>query len=248
MKNHPIQAIQSASSQTESAALPASCAVPVMVMLAYEEYIELKRQGQYWKAQHTRAVIREEELKEQLRQKEAIIRDLNQRLYGKQTEKGSAVSESHNPAVEPSLKRSRGQQLGGAGHGRTARPHLPVIHEEVLLNETACPICQKDYTTLSAESSDILEIQISAHIRRINRQKCLKNCTCTQGPKIITAPAPLKLLRKSTYANSIWEEILIRKFLYAQPVNRTLNDFRSLGLSISPGTIADNLKKTNPPI
>lgn len=244
MNKPPLQELQSASSQPQSAALPP--AVPVMVTLAHEEYIELKWQGQYWKAQHTRAVIREEVLKEQLRQKEAIIRDLNQRLYGKQTEKGSAVSESHKPAVEPSLKRSRGQPLGGAGHGRTARPHLPIIHEDVLLNETACPICQKDYTILSAESSDILEIQISAHIRRINRQKCLKNCTCTQGPKIITAPAPLKLLRKSTYANSIWEEILIKKFLYAQPVNRTLNDFRSLGLSISSGTIADNLKKLTP--
>jgi transposase len=246
MNHHPIQELQPVSPQPLPLALASNCAAPVMVTLTYEEYIELKWQGQYWKAQHTRAVTREEELKAQLRQKEAIIRDLNQRLYGKKTEKGSAVSESHKPAVEPSSKRPKGQQAGGVGHGRTARPYLPIIHEDVLLDETACPVCRKDYTALSPETSDIMEIQVAAHIRRINRQKFLKNCTCTQGPKIITAPAPLKLLRKSVYANSIWEEILIKKFLYAQPVNRTLNDFRSLGLSISPGTIADNLKKLIP--
>ena len=246
MNNHPIQELQPLLPQPLPPALASNCAAPVMVTLAYEEYIELKWQGHYWRAQHARAVSREEGLKEQLRQKEAIIRDLNQRLYGKKTEKGSAVSESYKSAAEPSLKRSKGQQAGGVGHGRTARPHLPIIDEDVLLNETACPICQKDYTALSPETSDIMEIQVAAHIRRINRQKFLKNCACTQGPKIITAPAPLKLLHKSTYANSIWEEILIKKFLYAQPVNRTLNDFRSLGLSISPGTIADNLKKFIP--
>ena len=37
--------------------------------------------------------MREEELKEQLKHKEAIIRDLNQRLYGKHSEKGGSKAE-----------------------------------------------------------------------------------------------------------------------------------------------------------
>ena len=79
MNNHPIPELQPLLPQPLPPALGSNCAASVMVTLSYEEYIELKWQGQYWKAQHTRAVIREEELKEQLRQKEAIIRDLNHR-------------------------------------------------------------------------------------------------------------------------------------------------------------------------
>ena len=66
------------------------------------------------------------------------------------------------------------------------------------------------------------------------------------GPKFITAPVLPKLIPRSPFGNSIWVEMLLSKFLHAQPVNRTLNDFKGLGLTISPGTIADNLKKLTP--
>ena len=51
------------------------------ITLPYVDYVELKSNASYWKAQHARVIAREEELNEQLKHKEAIIRDLNQRLY-----------------------------------------------------------------------------------------------------------------------------------------------------------------------
>ena len=140
----------------------------------------------------------------------------------------------------------RGQQKGSASHGRTVRSNLPVIPEVIPLSETACGMCGLEYSLLADEESDIIEIEVAAHVRRIKRQKCAKNCTCVPGSKFITAPAPPKLIPRSPYGNSIWEEILLSKFLHAQPVNRTLNDFKSLGLAISPGTIAGDLKKITP--
>jgi transposase len=191
--------------------------------------------------------VREEELKEQIKHNEAIIRDLNQRLYGKHSEKGG-----NKPEVNPNdkgnkSKRSKGQQKGAPGPGRTQRPNLPVTLEIVPLIETACGVCGLEYSLLSSyEESDIIEVEVAAYIRRIKRQKCAKNCTCTAGSKIITSPVIPKLIPGSPYGNSIWEEILLRKFLHAQPVNRTLNDFSSLGLGISPGTIAGGFKKLTP--
>jgi len=212
-----------------------------------QEYIALKWRAAYWESQHARAIAREVELKEELKQKEAIIRDLNQRLYGKTSEKGGSKADVNPNGKDKKSARSRGQQKGSATHGRTPRHDLPVIPEVIPLSETACGVCGLEYSMLSSyEESNIIEIKIAAHIRRIKRQKCLKNCTCTLKPKIITAPLPLKLISRSPYGNSIWEEILLSKFLHAQPVNRTLNDLKSLGLDISPGTIAGGLKQLTP--
>jgi transposase len=217
------------------------------VTLSKQEYIELQWQVNYWSTQHARAVKREEKLKEILKQKEAIIRDLKQRLYGKKSEKGAG-----KPDVDPNApptqksKRPRGQQKGTAGHGRTPHPDLPVIDEVILLNETACTKCGKEYSSLPDEEASIIEIEVRAHVRRIKRQKCAKNCSCLPGSKIMTAPIPPKLLLKSPYGVSVWEQVLLNKFLYGLPVNRILNSLTSLGLTIAPGTIAGGLKKLLP--
>lgn len=217
------------------------------ITLPYADYIALKAEASYWKAQHARVIVREEELKEQLKHKEAIIRDLNQRLYGKHSEKGGSKADANSNGKRGKSSKSKGQQKGTAGHGRTQRPNLAVISEIIPLSETACGLCGLEYTLLSSfEESDIIEVKVAAHVRRIKRQKCAKNCTCVPGSKIITAPAIPKLIPGSPYANSIWEEILLSKFLHAQPVNRTLNDFKSLGLNVSPGTIAGGLKQLTP--
>ena len=219
------------------------------VVLSKRDYIELKWQANYWQMQHAQAVKREEKLKEVLKQKEAIIRDLKQRLYGKKSEKKTKGKGKNNKNLnQPTTKstRSRGQQKGTAGHSRTARPDLPAIDEIISLSEKTCPNCGKEYSTLPDEETSIIEIEVRAHVRRIKRQKCAKNCTCSSDSKIITAPIPPKLLPKSPYGISVWEHILLNKFLYAQPVNRILNDLASLGLVISPGTIAGGLKKLAP--
>ena len=206
-------------------------------------------QADYWKLQHGTAIAQEEILRDALKQKDAVIRDLNQRLYGKKSERDAGNADLNPNAKNKSdkSKRSRGRRKGSASHGRTQRQNLPIIPEIIPPSETACGTCGLDYSLISTyEESDIVEIEIAAHIRRIKRRKCAKNCTCVPGSKIITAPLPPKLIPKSPYGNSIWEEILVRKFLYSQPVNRTLNDFQSLGLTIAPGTIAGGLEKLTP--
>jgi transposase len=216
------------------------------MVITQQEYIDLKWRASYWESQHTRLIVREEQLKEELKQKEAIIRDLKQRLYGTASEKSGNKADFNPNDKNKKTTRSRGQQKGSVTHGRTQRPNLPVIPEVISLSELTCGTCGLDYSLLSSyEESDIIEIEVAAHIRKIKRQKCVKNCTCTSG-KIITAAIPPKLIPRSPYGNSIWEEMLLSKFLYAQPVNRTLNDFKSLGLKISPGTIAGGLKKLTP--
>ena len=56
------------------------------VVLAKQAYIELKWKANYWQAQYERLLEREAALKAQVAAHEATIRDLKQRLYGKQSE------------------------------------------------------------------------------------------------------------------------------------------------------------------
>ena len=116
-----------------------------IVHLTKQQYIQLKWNSRYWQRQHERAIARETALKLKLEQAEATIRDLTQRLYGKQSEKSSLPSEAQ--AVDPLPPRPRGQARGSKGHGRTPRPHLPVLEElQVLpLDDQVCPHCNPDF-------------------------------------------------------------------------------------------------------
>lgn len=220
------------------------------VTLTQREYIELKHSANYWKVQHSRACAREATLKRKLEEKLAIIRDLNHRLYGKSSESSSGtdkVPDSDSPPKDPPVKRSRGQQEGAASHGRTQRPDLPVKEETIKLNENCCPNCAAEYIPFPGyEESEIIEIDVRAYTRRIKRQRAKKTCQCALTPAIITAPVAPKLISKSLCGTSIWEHVLLGKFLYAQPLYRVLQDLNSYGLKIAQGTVTGGFKKLAP--
>ena len=85
----------------------------------------------YYRSQHERARAREELLKQEIQQLNARIRYLEQKLYGRKSEKSSA-SEKDNSTLSSSddpPKRERGQQPGSPGHGRRDYSHLPLEEE-----------------------------------------------------------------------------------------------------------------------
>ena len=214
------------------------------VELTKQAYIQLKWAASYWKAQYDRAAVREAALKQEVAAHQAQIRDLTQRLYGKKSEKGAG----HKPGQTPS-PRKRGQQKARPGHGRTARPQLPVIEEvhEVPPDQQQCPECGQPYGAFpGTEDSDLVEVQIQAHIRRIKRKRYHKGCQCPGVPGIITAPPAQRLLPKTPLGVSVWTAVLLDKYLYARPTHRLCEAFRQLGLSLAQGTLTDGLRRLAP--
>ncbi|NOR25463.1 MAG: IS66 family transposase [Desulforhopalus sp.] len=213
------------------------------VVITEKEYLELKWSAGYWRGLHQKALLREKEYRQTIKEQEGKIRDLTKRVFGKKSEKkGSRKEEGERKSSDS--KRPRGQQPGSKGHGRTDHPDLPRKEEPVHFQEIPkCTECDTDYICDgSAGETEIIEVEVKAHTRIIIRSRMKKNCSCPGVPNTVTAPMPPKVIAKSPYGISIWEAVLLNKFHYSQPTNRLLNQYAELGLPISAGSIAGGLK------
>lgn len=84
-----------------------------------------------------------EEVRQDNLVKDAKIKDLQNRLFGKKSEKDSPLKSEQDGPDGSRAKRNHGQQPGHPGHGRTKRPDLPVVDDEIDLADAAkrCPSC-----------------------------------------------------------------------------------------------------------
>ena len=143
------------------------------VTITKQERIELDWRANYWEAQHARVKSQLEEAKQEIILRDAKIKDLQNRLFGKTSEKDTTAKSEKGNNPNPPCKRNRGQQPGSRGHGRTPRSDLPVVHDEIDLaeDEKRCPKCGLPHRREPAldEHSDVIEVQVSAHIRRYTR-------------------------------------------------------------------------------
>jgi len=220
------------------------------VAMTKEEKITLIQQANYWKAQHAQLKQKVIVLEEQNQYKDAKIKDLQNRLFGKKSEKqGLAKSEKKTPKGS---SRNRGQQPGSVGHGRTPRPDLPVILQthDLAEEDKKCAFCSLPHLPIPAldECNEYIEVEVRAYTRKIRKPAYLRNpgCHCERTPKIITAPSLPRLIPRSPYQVSFWVEILLSKFHYAQPTHRYLEDLSDQALPVSPGTVAGGLQKLAP--
>ena len=181
----------------------------VFVTISKEEHIRLKCEVAYWQSQHQRGLQREAVLKEKIETLQARVRDLTQRLFGRRSEKRRADSEREAQSASP---RGRGQQCGGAGHGRTSLAHLPVRERPVDLSaeEKCCAKCGEALEELpDSEDSEVVEIEVQAYRRLIRRKRYRPTCDCDALPGIVSAPVPARLIPKGKLGISIWVEVLL---------------------------------------
>ena len=170
--------------------------------------------------------------------------------FGKKTEK-SKPEPTEAPAMseavgceEPENKKNRGQQPGSKGHGRTDRSSIPVSETVPLkiAGGCACQACGKPYLELPVtEDSSLTEMALMLFQVLYQRSKYVSQCDC-QGKKIITAAPPPKLYPRTTVGNTLWVHLVVQKFLYGIPTNRTLKDLSLYGLNLAEGTVTGGLK------
>jgi transposase len=239
------------------------------IILSRQEYIQLQSDLNRVTSLHQRALKRERWYKErcrillnlenfarrkreadliaQLKTSTAKVRDLQQRLFGKQSEKGKGGKDSLKSGTVPQHKRNKGHQPGGPTHGRTMHPELPEVHEHCKQDDSVCPACHKPWRELcTTEDSSVIEIEVKAYVRKIHRHHYIQTCDCPSQKLITCAPVPAKLIPKGKYGISVWGMILLDKYLGGTPTERLLQKLNHIGLRIAPGTIVDGLKKIAP--
>lgn len=221
------------------------------VSITKEEYIGLIQRRNYWEAQHALLKKKLAKSEQDSRFKDAKIKDLQKRLFGKSSEKTKRAGKTEKGNKSRSNNK-RGQQPGSKGHGRTKRPDLLVVKEthDLQDDQKLCSCCGLPFQRKPAldEQSDFIEVSVQAHIRRILRPGYARNdgCHCSGTPAIISAPALPRLITNSPYQVSFWVEVILGKYRYAQPTHRYLQDLSDQGLPVSPGTVAGGLQAIAP--
>jgi transposase len=213
---------------------------------------DFRREVGYWKSRHADAVQRIERLKEELDQSRGQVRALQDKLFGRKSEK-SARRDRCNDLFDAqeitATAKKRGARPGHVGHRRRDYSHLPVKQEFVWLPEEslACPICGKPATRMSAtEDSELLEIEVRAHRRRIRRRRYRASCDCDPARRTLTAPPAPKLIPKGNYGISIWVHLLLDKYSSYRPTERLLGQLEQYDLDLPAGTVNDGLKRIEP--
>jgi transposase len=235
----------------------------VFVSLSKQEHIELVWAAKYWKMEHQRAAQRalniealyvqrlrqaaqdaeqrEAALQRDLEAAQAKIRDLQQRLFGRKSERGWAIDESHRHAAGG--PRKRGHQRGSPGHGRSRAERLPVRVEEIELDAPACPVCGEPLSAFAGtDDCEVLEIEVQAYRRQIRRRRYRRTCRCEEVPGIVTPAPPARLIARGKFGISVWVSVLLDKFLYGRPSYRLVQELADRGVDLSMGTLTGGLQ------
>ena len=108
------------------------------------EVAELRCEAGYWKSRHADAVRRIEHLKDELEETKAENRKLQDRLFGRRSEKNKSKDRSNHLEDPQDLtekaKRKRGGQKGGPGHGRRDYSTCPRKKVSSRLRSTSAPV------------------------------------------------------------------------------------------------------------
>ena len=178
------------------------------------------------------------ELKKQVKNLLSNRKVLSNSLYGRRSEKQK----------RPPSGRRRGQQLGAPGHGRTARPDIEVVEESwhPSEDELTCSSCGKRYVANGKRSSEMYEIKIKAHKRKINKSRHRRACDCESSPLYVTAPAPVRLFEHTQYGISVWALLTYERYRNLRTYRGIARSFSDHGIKISAGTLADSAKRLLP--
>ena len=160
---------------------------------------------------------------------------LSRKLFGRKSEQQD----------KPRSQRKRGQQRGAPGHGRTQRPGLEEraeVHNPPL-DACICACCGQPYAANGVEESTLVEIEVKAHKRVISRPRLRRTCACASSPMEVSAPPVARLFDDTLYGITVWTCFLYERYACFRPLNAVAAWLCDRGLAISPGTLADSVKR-----
>ena len=109
-----------------------------------------------------------------------------------------------------------------------------------------CSCCGKAYVANGVDESTLVEIEVKAHKRVIRRPRWRRACGCASSPIEVSAPPAPRLFPRTLYGTSFWARFLFEHCACFRPLHRVAAWMSGQGLPISPGTLANSLKRFVP--
>ena len=181
---------------------------------------------------------RVKELEGEVERLRSLNRQLQQATYGRRSERRCRSQRRGAPATAPGAGRSRGQQRGAPGHGRTPRPALPVVEQVVEPPARRCAHCGRPYAANGASVTQLIEVEVSAYVRRIHRPRTRARCRCAPTSEAV-APPPARLFANTAYGVSVWAWFVLECYAHHRPLRAVARALATMGIPIAPGTLAD---------
>ena len=206
-----------------------------MIASLRENNARLRTEARDLKAERTALTSRVETLETQIAKLRSTGAVLSKTMFGRKSEQQK----------KPGTGRKRGQQRGAPGHGRTQRPGLEERTEKRNPSKDArvCSCCGKPYVANGERSTTVIEIEVKAHTRRIVRPRYRRGCDCPSSPLEVTAPPVPRLFPGTPYGTSVWARFLFELCVCLRPLSRIAAWLADQGLAVSPGTLANSLKR-----
>ncbi len=171
-------------------------------------------------------------------------RRLTKERYGRRSERRRGARGSVRGAASRT-GRSRGRQAGTASHGRTPRAALAAVEETLEPSERSCPRCGRAYVANGATTTELIEVEVRAHVRRVRRVRRRAACACAPRRETLGPAAP-RLFPNTPYGVSVWALFLLEKYAHHRPLRAVSRMLSAHGLDIAPGTLADSLPRFAP--
>ena len=204
---------------------------------------ELERTVSGLRHENVRLRSRVEELEGGNDRLRARNRRLTKERFGRRSERRRGRGSDSGAAARTG--RPRGRQAGTASHGRTPRPALAVESETVEPAERSCPRCGRAYAANGAKTTELIEVEVRAHVRRVHRVRRRAACACAPGRETLAAAVP-RLFPNTRYGVSVWALFLLEKYAHHRPLRAVSRMLSAHGLDVASGTLADSLPRFVP--
>ena len=134
------------------------------------------------------------------------------------------------------------------GHPRRDFSNLEIKEEinDLLEEQKCCSRCGKPRCKLPANISDTIEIEVKAHIRRIQSPQYAKTCKCPDEKNIVGAPAYNKVIPYNIIGVSVWVLILMDKYFFQRPTYKLLAELETFKISLARSTLTEGMHQLSP--
>lgn len=140
-------------------------------------------------------------------------------------------------------RRRRGQRPGAPGPRRRDYSGLPTIEIEYDLPEGqgCCPDCGMPFTPFDEQVSEQVDWRVVL-VRIVHRRhRYTRGCRCA-GPRVITAPGPVKAIGKGRFTHLFLARLLVAKFLAGQSQHQVTAGLARDGLDVPDSTLTGAMR------